>query len=152
MKTLMVSPIAYRLARQYQSFLLKLAEHHVHELHIYCSSVLFRNENRSKVQETLELAAMGSMIIPIIVYREDDPEAFKWFLGEPRPVTHQWMGKPNEVVYKIPNIHGFLDNGILNGYHGLVRLENPILREIPVNVKEPLYSWYVGFVVNSNLF
>lgn len=124
---------------------------YVRDLEIYCSQVLFRSDLRSKIHETMILASIGTDAIPMIVFLENNPIGFKWFLGDSKMVTTRWWGTPHEIVYNIPKIHGFLNNGILENQHVLVRLERPSLLPIPANELDPLYSWYVGFIV-KNIF
>lgn len=133
-------------------FLVEQSDEYVKELEIYCSKSLFRSENKSSNEYEDSLVHANSNTRDLIVYLEHNPIAFSWFVGKSRFVSDTWVGIPNEVLYRIPKIHGFLNMGILEDTHALVRFERPILRPIPISIGEPLYSWNVGCVVLNNSF
>lgn len=117
----------------------------------YASDVLFLRNNKVTWSEGIELPATlineGDIIIPVkVTYEEENGEKFKWWLDDKKRAVRSFFAKPSEVVYRIPSLHGFINNNLLDGNSMLVRLPRILLDPIPPDPSEPLLTWSVGVV------
>jgi hypothetical protein len=115
----------------------------------YATATLFRPENRSKETDTQILVRTDETVTPLIIFLEENPEAFKWSMEIDKKAIIDWSGIPYNNLYRPPTIHSLLDCGVRRETHNLIRFDRPILRPIPISDEEPVLSWYVGYIVQK---
>ena len=116
------------------------------EVKQYCTDVLLKDKLPQKEQIIIP---KNSSVTPIIIRRNEDPEGYEWLVDVPKQSIQDWIGVPNEVAYKLPLKHKFLNSGLLPKDAILIKFDIPVLRPFSCDLTEGFFSWFVGFCVDG---